>query len=142
MINWPSLMRWHFTDEEAEASGRFFAQGHTASLSWMILETLHLTSCTWPIADAQQMGERNIRIDEPTSEWRGEGALNEAPGKHSSSPAGSALLSLYFFCLLDISGCFWQTGKEKSLCSRTGGCWVQRGDFHRQVICKAQQPGS
>lgn len=73
---------------------RFFAQGHTASLRWMMLGTRHLTTtiCMWRRAGAQQMGERSIRIGEPTSEWRGEGALNEASGKCSSSPAGSALL--------------------------------------------------
>lgn len=34
-----NLMSWYFSDEETEASGRFCAQGHTAGLSWLTLET-------------------------------------------------------------------------------------------------------
>lgn len=44
-------------------------------------------------ADAQQMGEVNMRTDDPDQNGgKGKDVLNEAPGEHASSPAESLLL--------------------------------------------------
>lgn len=45
------------------------------------------------LEDAQQMGETNIRTDEPDQDGgRRKDVLNEASGEHFSSPAESLLL--------------------------------------------------
>lgn len=84
-------MRWYITGEDIEASGRFLAQGHTASENCLSLKPP--PDVYVDLACARQLGEIHMRPDEPEQNGgKGKEMLNEALEEHASSPAESLLL--------------------------------------------------